>query len=245
MGLKRKIAFTLAEVLITLGVIGIVAEMTIPTLIQNVNEKVTVTELKKAYSTMSNAYTLAVQENGTPDEWNLVAMNDPGGAENILNILAPFLRITKNCGRNPGCWPNVVYREINGGPSQAVDTNPAFAKAQLADGSLFIAYSYGNCNLDHGTTEALSKVCGYFTVDINGDKSPNQIGIDTFRFYLTKKGIIPNGTKPEYSYSFDSDCRDRATATYGLGCAAWVLYNENQDYLHCNNLSWDGPTKCN
>lgn len=30
----------------------------------------------------------------------------------------------------------------------------------------------------------------------------------------------------------------------GAGCAAWVIYNENMDYLYCNNLSWDGKTTC-
>jgi prepilin-type N-terminal cleavage/methylation domain-containing protein len=51
-------AFTLAEVLITLGIIGVVAAMTIPTLMAKINERQTVVKLKKAYSTLSNAYRL-------------------------------------------------------------------------------------------------------------------------------------------------------------------------------------------
>ena len=54
-----KKAFTLAEVLITLGVIGVVAAMTLPSLIQKHNEKVIVTQLKKVYSTFSQAYKMA------------------------------------------------------------------------------------------------------------------------------------------------------------------------------------------
>lgn len=52
---KRRIGFTLAEVLITLGVIGVVAAFTVPTLINNYKEKVTVTKVKKFYLTMSQA----------------------------------------------------------------------------------------------------------------------------------------------------------------------------------------------
>ena len=56
-------AFTLAEVLITLGIIGVVAAMTMPVLIQNHQEKVTVTRLKKAYSILSQAYMSSSAEN--------------------------------------------------------------------------------------------------------------------------------------------------------------------------------------
>ena len=48
--MKRQNAFTLAEVLITLAVIGIVAAITIPALVNNYRERVTVTGLKKMYS---------------------------------------------------------------------------------------------------------------------------------------------------------------------------------------------------
>lgn len=63
--------FTLAEVLITLGVIGVVAAMTLPTLIQEHREKARVTQVKKAYSILSQAFTMAVQEYGDIEDWEL------------------------------------------------------------------------------------------------------------------------------------------------------------------------------
>ena len=60
--LKNKKAFTLAEILITLGIIGVVSAMTMPSLIQNYREKQTVTAVKKAYSEFSQAYAMTVQE---------------------------------------------------------------------------------------------------------------------------------------------------------------------------------------
>ena len=63
----RKGAFTLAEVLITLGIIGVVAAMTMPSLIQNYQEKATVTKLKKCYSLVSQAYVSILNDEGGSD----------------------------------------------------------------------------------------------------------------------------------------------------------------------------------
>ena len=64
---KIKFAFTLAEVLITLGIIGVVAAMTIPTLMQKYYEKQTVAKLKETYSILSQALKSASQEEGLPE----------------------------------------------------------------------------------------------------------------------------------------------------------------------------------
>ena len=60
--MKNISAFTLSEVLITLGVIGIVAAMTLPSLIGRWQEKVTVAKLEHAYSLLSQAYVKAIGE---------------------------------------------------------------------------------------------------------------------------------------------------------------------------------------
>jgi len=64
-----KKAFTLAEVLITLGIIGVVAAMTMPVLMQNHKKQVTVARLKKAYNTISNAISLSEIDNGPMSDW--------------------------------------------------------------------------------------------------------------------------------------------------------------------------------
>lgn len=63
-------AFTLAEVLITLGIIGVVAAMTIPTLLGSARNIERTTKLKKFYSTMRQAFLLSVDDNGEPNTWN-------------------------------------------------------------------------------------------------------------------------------------------------------------------------------
>lgn len=66
-----KRGFTLAEVLITLGIIGIVAAMTMPSLIAEHREKKTVAQLKKTYSTLQQAYLIAISKHGEPESWEV------------------------------------------------------------------------------------------------------------------------------------------------------------------------------
>ena len=109
----KKIAFTLAEVLITLGIIGIVAEMTIPTIINKAEKIATLSMLKKEYSMLSSLFNTAVAENGPITTWGLVGWGDTTGMVNIYKtILAPKLRISKYCGTDwtdTSCWAHPNY----------------------------------------------------------------------------------------------------------------------------------------
>ncbi len=90
----KKRAFTLAEVLITLGIIGVVAALTLPTLIQKQQEQATVVSVKKFYSAFSQAYLQAIEENGTLDNWGLTDSenyeNDDGKLEHTDESLANY-----------------------------------------------------------------------------------------------------------------------------------------------------------
>lgn len=243
--------FTLAEVLITLGIIGVVAAMTIPTLIQKQREAATVTALKKAYSTLSSAYTLAVQENGTPDNWQLGGMNNTAGMDNLNSIMSKYLKVTKNCGRNDGCFPNEIYKDLNGVDSVYGNFySDGHPKMVLSDGTLLLMFQWrGDCDWDWGSTPALKSVCGPFYVDINGAKKPNQIGVDLFGFIYTKYGVVPLGAAVQSQYLFVSTCNLGRSSIVGWSngesCTAWVIYNGNMDYLHCNDLTWNTKTACN
>ena len=242
---QRNFGFTLVEVLITLFIVGIVAALTIPILMQNSNDRTTVAALKKAYSILSSAYILAEQESGTPENWNLIANVSPQGGENILNTLAPYLSLTKKCGRASGCFPPEKYKYLNGSDYLSYDSDIRFAKAQLADGSVLLVYVIKPlCDGAWGTSEALNSACGYAVIDTNGSKKPNQVGNDTFHFYLTKKGFIPAGTPADTQFTFSGECKNKTTAA-GFSCAAWVLSNENEDYFKCNDLDWNTKTQCN
>jgi prepilin-type N-terminal cleavage/methylation domain-containing protein len=240
---QRYTGFTLAEVLIVLGVIGIIAMMTIPTLINNMQEATTITALKKAYSTLSQAYTMAVQENGTPDTWGLNDSDAAGSAVIILNTFAKYLNIAKNCSNNTACFSNTTYYNLNRDVEyDNINEQSKLAKAILSDGSyILFDFKSADCSKSRGASQILSNVCATVSIDINGSQKPNVIGKDYFCFIISKYGIIPHGAPDDTIFPFGSSCNLNST---GWGCTAWVIYNENMDYLKCSDLSWNSKHKC-
>lgn len=168
--MKKKIAFTLAEVLITIGIIGLVAALTLPALIQK-QEKLSISSsLKKFYSAMSQAIMLSESNNGPVKYWyrpNYVYDPDVGydygkynaEAKIVLDkYLLPYLKYLKTDeGRLPGTTPE-------GGTISG-----AFPTVYFADGST-MQIKLGSC-FDM-----------YF--DANGAKKPNLYGRDRFIFYF-------------------------------------------------------------
>jgi len=179
---------------------------------------------------------MAIQDNGTVDSWDLLGALSPQGAINILDRVSPYLNIQKNCGTDNECNPD-TYLWLNPTVTEGMSFK---AKAILSDGSLlFVFVRYPLCDNVSGDNLLLKNTCGDAEVDINGFKPPNQRGKDLFSFHITKNGIIPIGAANDYS-DF-SDCLNHGV---GRSCAAWVIYNENMDYLKCSDLSWSGKRKC-
>ena len=219
-------AFTLAEVLITLGIIGVVAALVMPSLIAKHNEKETIVKLKKVYSTLSNAMLLAVSENGTPQDWSGKAYTylDPDITRALIEGLLPYLNVSKYCGLE-ACGKKYNITMLNGNAWGNLTSNSNFSKVYLSDGTLINAFAQGPY--------------GVYVLDVNGSKPPNVMGKDVFRFQVTADGVVtPVG--------LNSDTGCLGANPNGYNCAAWVVVNENMDYLHCpDQLSWNGKTKCN
>lgn len=222
--------------------------MTLPAIIQKQNEKETVVRLKKSYTIASQAFMMAVNDHGTLDNWNLVDHLSPEGALNIMNKVAPYMKIMKNCGIKKGCLPDVQYKDINGNNSYNYNSSEdIWAKAQLNDGTVFLIQSAGDC--DNIYYKGKQGICGGFLVDVNGARKPNRHGIDLFVFHITKNGLlVPGGDTSAISekHTFDYNCIRGITDNFTAGgaCTAWVLFNENLDYLHCSDLSWEGKHSC-
>ncbi len=238
--MKKIFGFTLAEVLITLGIIGVVAALTIPSLISKYQEQQYINSLKVAYSTLDQAVHMAVNEYGTVDQWNV--QRDAQGGAIIVDNLLPFIKSVKLCQRSSRgtnkCFAT-SYKGLDG--SDFLQNQTPGKSFNLPNGISFHVYSlYSGCNTDSRS------LCAYIITDINGQKGPNVLGKDTFYFVLLRDKISPIGKKRvqdiQYSdcYPFESNC----LTGDGIGCAAWVLFNGNMDYLHCDDLSWDGKTKC-
>ena len=92
--MDKKLAFTLAEVLITLGIIGVVAALTLPALISNYKKQETTARLKKFYSTMSQAIILSENDNGSSKEWTkayYLDLDDDSNKSLTLNYFNTYL----------------------------------------------------------------------------------------------------------------------------------------------------------
>lgn len=249
-----KKAFTLAEVLITLSIIGVVAALTMPALIQNHKTKETVSKLKRAYSIVSNAYTLAKNEHGEFNQWgvgtsfgsfdvdkekypNWQEVN-ARNSELFWDILSLHLNVVSECKSSDSTCPKYdKFYKLDG--TVRNDGSGTYILS-LNDGMNFNGawIANGNCSG--------KELCGDFSVDINGpQKGPNAFGKDIFTFLIYPNAIIPDGTSNTTVRPFEDHCNMTSSSSQnGYGCAAWVIYNENMDYLRCNDLSWNGKHKC-
>ena len=243
--LKKQAAFTLAEVLITLGIIGVVAAMTMPVLIQNHREKVTVTQLKKTYSVLSQAMLMAVNENGTADMWDAYQSENDGDSEESVTRFTPVnlvkqLKVAKDCGfTSNGCFPAAEYKALNGAAERDFENLSRYYKIVLSDGTMLALEGYEpQKDVFDGVED---RAYGEIWVDTNGKKFPNKVGKDLFLFLYKKDRILPYGYNNTDKPLSSTGC---STAGTGYGCTAWVLYNENMDYLHCDDLSWTGKRQC-
>lgn len=234
-----KKGFTLAETLITLGIIGVVAALTMPVLIQKHKEKATVAQLKKAYSVLSNAYMLALNEN--PDVTSWFPSDDMSENSKIFfEKIKPYLKIQQECGFEKGCLTNGYVKTLDGRDYAIYEGRVDEYRFILSDGTAVWYYIDANAFKD-------TPIIGNIKVDIDGKKGPYTFGKDVFLFYISTNKIVPYGTQNATigEYSFDYACnKSKTTDANGIGCTAWVLYNENMDYLHCNDLTWSGKVRC-
>ena len=233
-------AFTLAEVLIVLGIIGIVAAMTVPNLVQKYTERANVVKLKRAYAVLTQAYRLAQEEWGegfrVDFDWS-----QPESRRAFLERLIPYLKVAVDCkGNTKACF---VKRGGKGDLGHYLSGLGTYvgggnmttgAGVLLMDGTLITIHS----------SPYSSRHAVRIMVDINGPSMPNRYAYDTFFFKIeneTKDRLVPLNAW-EYSFS-KNECKLNATS-HAVGCAWWVLKNGNQDYLHCD-LNWKTQTKCN
>ena len=220
--IKTKNAFTLAEVLITLVIIGLVAALTISALINTYVERAIVSKVKKGLSTLAQAKKLAEAQNGSVVTWDFEAgMSEINNAK-FFSYLKPYLSVARDCGAAQDCYKGDVYT-LNGILHvNHYSTNPDYHKFVLADGSVMFfkignGDGIGKCSASQNVH---TNVCAMFFYDVNGDKAPNAFGRDIFFYIFTKDAVYP--------YMIDN-CRK---TDYGSGCSSYIIKNSNMKYLH-------------
>lgn len=188
-----KKGFTLAEVLITLVIIGVVAAMTMPTLIQNHQKQVWVNQFKKAVSTISQGVQFMLAEEGVEEiaylpGFDKIPSNHPYSTtefEEIQNLFNKTFKITEIFAPQPeNGYPYKTLSEAPGVglPDAAIDS---MDRILMADGTIWAI------NFDYfEDTTRVDDLGWCVAVDVNGDKGPNKQGRDIFEFYVNHQGKI-------------------------------------------------------
>jgi len=189
--------FTLAEVLLTLGIIGIVAAIVIQPLITKIDDEAYKVQYKKLYSTIAQAAEIYfnIDKNSAPRFTNtactLLTAGDVPGFLNSSN-----LKVQKSCSNTPGCWHNSDLKWRDG---TSFTNNSNSDSVILADGTLIKYYGnvYSGCQLS-----------AVLLADLNGFRAPNILGKDIHALYLINKTSwldYPNvRTFPQYVSLIDS-----------------------------------------
>ncbi|MDD3013039.1 MAG: prepilin-type N-terminal cleavage/methylation domain-containing protein [Candidatus Gastranaerophilales bacterium] len=217
--LKKYSAFTLAEVLITLLIIGVISSIVIPSIVQDTQNSELKIAWKKTYSDLD----LATRKIMADNAGNVKSVFT--NSNSLKNEYKNHLSYVKDCneGLSRGnCWhasgvpkpfagTSVPYADIYGNYPSLILNNGALVSIHLASSSC--------TNGQAGIT-----VCGWYFIDINGFKGPNIQGKDIFAVYLLGNTLRVMGA-PNDPYPPSTTCTSSSTGPgSGLGCSALYLY---------------------
>lgn len=171
----KRYGFTLAEVLITLGIIGVVAAMTMPALVGNYQKTQTVAQLKKLYSGLLQSMEFSKSQYGDIENWEW----DLPTKEFFYKYFASNLKVLKYCenNNNIACWNDLGAMGMNG--TMYAD-NPLASREwhtlTLSNGAMLAMLKQDNTHI-------------HFLLDLNGKKAPNTLGKDIFEFTATSRAF--------------------------------------------------------
>ena len=215
--MNMKKGFTLAEVLITLSIIGVVSALTLPNLSSGYSRQVTATQLSKAINTLENANALAL-------------LNTPAlSGDEYYTAISNSIKATK---RNTANNPNKDHYKTFDGTATGITTTPTTDIVfDTKDGMTFIQTSSGTTAA--GNTNLPDMYGGrYYTiyVDINGSaKAPNAVGKDLFQLNIDTLGtVIPNGGTAWAQYNVGANANP-AWDTQNTACKK----NDIDNALNC------------
>lgn len=201
--INKSFAFTLAEVLITLGIIGVVGAMTIPTLLQNIQNIQFKVAAKAAYSKSSQVIQQLKLNNG--GVWLY------GNGNGFAPALLPYFKITYICDFVHICVPDsnssTMYKSLYG---DNADMTYVVANGEfITTDGMFFGIDDWFCII---------------SVDVNGYiKGPNIFGKDLFMFQVVNGNLLPMGAKGT-KYPADTYCdKSVSNGEQGLGCMYYVM----------------------
>ena len=227
-----KNGFTLAEVLITLGIVGVIACMTLPTLNNNVQKQTYEAGAKKAYNIISNAVSMYMVDQGVDDLTETPLYNNQDGLRAFVN---KYFRVSIDCGNryyNPNgasCFGKEIYSLDRSARTQLVGWQ-CMQVVTVADG---MAMCFDSGKIEDAAVEEdinndgkvdeddkLQGAAGGFAdgtpliieVDINGSNGPNVTGRDIFSYVVSRDGLV--GSKQKDCGTTTEEARNKCIQTY-------------------------------
>ncbi len=210
-------AFTLAEILIALVIIGIVAAITLFIVIPNVQKEVAVERLKKTYSTLNNAMRKSQFDNGPFSEWE--TGEDIDTSIYFSKYWYPYLNHIQRytSAGNLGYESDQPWKNLNGDRiGWGVVSSSTRVLFSLSDGTV-VFYPINSTN-----EEGEKVFVTMFYIDVNGSKNPNVIGKDVFIFNVIDYGGIKPYCYGKSSDSIDNNCTRNSGGNYNC-CTAKIM----------------------
>jgi type II secretory pathway pseudopilin PulG len=224
----KKAAFTLAETLIAIGIIGVVSALTIPTLVKNYKRKVLETQFKETYAMLSQAFRRA------SDDMDVLTIGDSWADKKaVAEALMPYLKVTRTFDGTKHDGPLCAdsSKDLYAFYPKGYSYSWLGSATRI---STPISHSY-SVELANGVCVAFGGYTYYVSVDINGSKvGPNTAGYDLFFFIFNDEGkFVPlTYNHPSKSYAdsvMDKNCNPayKINVSGGGGhyCAAKVIKN--------------------
>lgn len=227
----KKFGFTLAEVLITLGIIGIVAAMTIPTLISKNQKRVIEAKLKEDYSIIQQV--IKSNEGNDVDMGMLLQDNNYNSQKEWFETyFAPYMKYSHVCYDKAGCW------QKRGDNKNLAGNATPYNRKEIGIGLSLVTLKLNNgtniCLDVFGTTGELKQYFGVNAkerglavyIDTNGDSGPNVVGKDIYILvYSPDNGVVPAGIN-ETKENIDKNCSKAETGqNAGYYCIMRVKNN--------------------
>jgi len=210
-GGASRLAFTLAEVLVTLGIIGVISAMTLPTLVKNHQRQVYVTQLKATVNLLSQAAEKAINDN------NAISLDETkyNSNDGAIDFFNDYLKVVNNCGTDfTPCFAS-SYKNLDGSDfTLFADPSNVFV---LANGvSILFGYYYRLGSGYHGHYD--------MQVDVNGAQGPNIVGRDLFHIKLYSDGKVAETYNNSNTERIAENCGDGAGLSgYGGGCLTKIM----------------------
>lgn len=188
----KKKAFTLAEIVIVIAVLGIVAMLTIPPMVERYKNQGYAAQVKKFYAGFNEVLTNLTNDTGCIGNLACTGLFSSAGSDATLgDAIVKYFKIYKNCGTSTAvdCFSANINSEFDGTNLVGFNPNSDGYKFRTADNSsIYLKSDKNDCNVNYSTgkTMQMSKFCGTVIVDIDGPtRGTNTFGADVFWFWIT------------------------------------------------------------